>query len=89
MKRKGRELLPLLAQSEKAIREGYGPDAMNIGVNLGASAGAGVVGHLHFHMVPRWNGDTNFMTVVSETRVVSEDLDQSFKKLSPYFSDQD
>ena len=84
----GRELVPLLALSEKAIREGYGPDAMNIGVNLGASAGAGVVGHLHFHLVPRWNGDTNFMTVVSETRVVSEDLDKSFEKLAPYFSDQ-
>ncbi len=85
----GRELVPLLALAEKAIREGYRPDAMNIGVNLGASAGAGIVGHLHFHLVPRWNGDTNFMTVVSQTRVVSEDLGQSFEKLVPYFSDQD
>ena len=85
----GTELIPLLAESERAIRKGYGPDAMNIGVNIGAPAGAGVVGHLHFHLVPRWNGDTNFMTAVSETRVVSEDLDESFKRLSPYFSDTD
>ena len=68
------ELAALTQRSELALREAYSPDAMNIGINLGKPAGAGIVEHLHIHVVPRWNGDTNFMTVFGETRVLPEDL---------------
>lgn len=81
----GPELIELLGRSENALDEEYHPDAMNIGVNRGASAGAGIVGHLHFHIVPRWNGDTNFMTSVAETRVVSEEIGASYERLRRYF----
>ncbi len=83
----GEELIGLLALGERAIREAYNPEGMNVGVNLGASAGAGVVGHLHFHICPRWTGDTNFMTSLAETRVVSESLEESRKKLAPHFEE--
>ena len=83
----GAELVRLCALSERALREAYHPDGMNVGVNLGASAGAGVVGHLHLHLCPRWTGDTNFMTSVAETRVVSEEMEESYKKLAPHFKD--
>jgi ATP adenylyltransferase len=81
----GTELVGYLALCEKALEEAYHPDGMNIGVNRGASGGAGVIGHIHFHVVPRWTGDTNFMTSLAETRVVSEELEASFNKLKPYF----
>ncbi len=81
----GPELIDILARSENALDEEYHPDAMNTGVNRGASAGAGIIGHLHFHLVPRWNGDTNFMTAVAETRVVSEEVGASYDRLRKYF----
>ncbi len=81
----GDELIGLLARSEEAIEKAYSPDGINTGVNRGAGAGAGVVGHLHFHLVPRWVGDTNFMTALSGTRVVSEDIQDSYLKLVPHF----
>jgi ATP adenylyltransferase len=81
----GEELIELLSLSEGAIRKAYNPEGMNVGVNLGASAGAGIVGHLLFPLCPRWTGDTNFMTSLAETRVVSESLEESRKKLAPYF----
>jgi len=81
----GRELVELLARCERAIEAAYRPDGMNIGVNIGASAGAGIEGHLHVHLCPRWQGDTNFMTALADTRVVSEALDASYRKLAPYF----
>jgi ATP adenylyltransferase len=81
----GAELVSYLAICEKAIEAAYSPDGMNIGVNRGASGGAGIVGHIHFHLVPRWTGDTNFMTALAETRVVSEELEGSWKRLRPYF----
>jgi len=81
----GCELAALLARAENAIREAYHPDGMNVGINLGESAGAGIAGHLHVHLCPRWTGDTNFMTAISETRVVSEALGESFARLSPHF----
>jgi ATP adenylyltransferase len=64
-----------------AIRRAYGPDGMNLGVNIGRAAGAGVPGHLHVHLLPRWNGDTNFMTSVAEVRVMAEDLATGYEKL--------
>ena len=81
----GIELIELLAKCEAAIDEAYRPDALNTGANRGAGAGAGIVGHLHFHLVPRWDGDTNFMTALAGTRVVSEDLDETYRKLIPFF----
>jgi ATP adenylyltransferase len=81
----GEELVGLFSLCERALQEAYHPEGLNVGANLGASAGAGVVGHLHFHLCPRWTGDTNFMTTLSETRVMSESLEESRKKLVPYF----
>jgi len=75
------EFMELLIICEEGIKKAYNPNGINIGVNLGKSAGAGIVGHLHVHAVPRWHGDANFMTAVGETRVVSEGLEQSFRKL--------
>lgn len=77
----GRELTEILARSERAIQSAYAPDGINMGANLGRSAGAGIVGHLHVHLVPRWQGDTNFMSVVGETRVVSEDLNDTYDRI--------
>jgi ATP adenylyltransferase len=79
------ELTELLRRCEKALLHAYSPGGINVGANLGRSAGAGVVGHLHVHLVPRWHGDTNFMTAVGETRVVSEDLADTFKRLKVCF----
>jgi ATP adenylyltransferase len=81
----GSELVTLLARSEAAIREAYRPEGMNIGINIGQGAGAGVAGHLHVHLCPRWTGDTNFMTALAETRVVSEALEESYRRLLPHF----
>ncbi|HEX6596583.1 MAG TPA: HIT domain-containing protein [Acidimicrobiales bacterium] len=70
-----------LGCSVRAIRSAYNPDGLNLGANLGRSAGAGVPGHFHLHVVPRWNGDTNFMTTVAETRVLPEALPQTLDKV--------
>jgi ATP adenylyltransferase len=70
-----------LTQAVQAVRAAYGPDGLNLGANLGKAAGAGVPGHLHFHVLPRWAGDTNFMTSVAEARVLPESLGESAAKL--------
>ncbi len=75
------EMMELAQRVEAAFRTSYGPDGMNLGMNLGKAAGAGVAGHLHLHMLPRWIGDTNFMTVTGETRVHPEGLETTFEKL--------
>lgn len=79
------ELIDLAAVAETAIHEVYAPHGMNMGINLGKAAGAGIPGHLHLHVVPRWSGDTNFMTVVGETRVLPEELPVTADKLRPIF----
>jgi ATP adenylyltransferase len=79
------DLIRLAAVSEQVIGEAYAPHGMNMGINLGKPAGAGVPGHLHMHVVPRWNGDTNFMTVIGHTRVLPEELPQTADKLRPIF----
>lgn len=65
----------------RAVRAAYRPDGVNVGANLGTAAGAGVPGHLHVHVLPRWNGDTNFMTAVAEVRVLPESLRTGYDKL--------
>ena len=80
------EMADLQALSEQALVEAYSPHGINMGVNIGKPAGAGVLEHVHVHLVPRWNGDTNFMTVVGTTRVLPEDLQQSAARLKPIFA---
>jgi ATP adenylyltransferase len=79
------ELMRLTRHAEIALTEAYTPQGINIGVNIGRPAGAGVLDHLHVHLVPRWNGDTNFMTVVGDTRVLPEDLATTATRLRPIF----
>jgi ATP adenylyltransferase len=80
------EMMSLTRRLEGVLGEVYRPDGVNIGMNLGRSAGAGVLGHIHLHVVPRWNGDTNFMTVVGETRVIPEDPVEACRRLRPHFA---
>lgn len=80
------EIVELVQLTERVVQEVYTPDGLNVGVNLGKPAGAGVVGHLHVHVVPRWNGDTNFMTTIGESRVLPEDLASSADRLRPVFA---
>ena len=76
-----------LADAVRALKAGYSPDGLNVGANLGRSAGAGVPGHFHMHCVPRWNGDTNFMTTVAEARVLPESLPASYARLRDAWPD--
>jgi ATP adenylyltransferase len=80
------ELMEVTTRSISVIREAMQPDGFNVGVNLGKVAGAGVPGHVHIHVVPRWNGDTNFMPVVGETKVLPEMLADTDAKLRPLFA---
>lgn len=75
------ELMEMTRDAERRLRSIYRPKGMNIGMNLGECAGAGVAGHLHMHVVPRWPADANFMTVIGETRVLPEDLERTYEKL--------
>lgn len=77
------EMMGLTRSVEMALQELYQPHGFNVGLNLGKAAGAGVLDHLHMHVVPRWYGDTNFMTVVGETRVLPEALAQTAERLRP------
>jgi ATP adenylyltransferase len=79
------ELIELTRLSEIALREAYSPHGLNMGINLGKPAGAGVLDHVHMHIVPRWNGDTNFMTIVGDTRVLAEELPATAARLKPIF----
>jgi ATP adenylyltransferase len=79
------EMMALTQRAEIALREAYTPHGLNVGINLGKPAGAGILDHLHLHVVPRWNGDTNFMTIVGQTRVLPEELPQVADRLRPIF----
>ena len=80
------EMMALAQRTESVLRRVYQPDGINLGMNLGAAAGAGVAGHLHLHVLPRWVADSNFMSVVSETRVLPESLESTWDKLREAFS---
>jgi ATP adenylyltransferase len=79
------ELMDLTKRSQTILREVYHPHGFNLGMNLGRSAGAGVAGHIHLHILPRWTGDANFMSTVGETRVIPEDLATTYKNLHSKF----
>ena len=79
-------LMFLIRDTIKALNEAYSPHGYNAGINLGRTAGAGVPGHLHFHVVPRWNGDTSFMAVLSDVKVVSQSLEDTRDILSGIFN---
>lgn len=80
------EMIELSKQAQKALENEYRPDGFNIGINLGHAAGAGVAEHVHLHVVPRWTGDANFMSVIGEARVLPEELKTTYQRLSVYFS---
>ncbi len=79
------EMFHMIRESTGILKEVMNPDGFNVGLNMGKVAGAGIEEHLHFHIVPRWNGDTNFMPVLGEVRVIPEHLRQTYDKLLPYF----
>jgi ATP adenylyltransferase len=79
------DVFELTAACEAILRQALHPHGLNIGMNLGAAAGAGIAEHLHLHLVPRWAGDTNYMTVVGELRVIPQELDQTYQLLTPHF----
>ena len=79
------EVMALTLRGISALKAAMQPDGLNLGANLGGAAGAGVPGHFHMHVVPRWTGDTNFMPVVAETKVLPEDLAQTYQRLKPHF----
>lgn len=76
------EVIEFVSESQRLLRDKLHPHGFNIGVNIGRTAGAGIVGHLHFHIVPRWNGDTNFMPVIGETKVIPQLLEETYKILT-------
>jgi len=79
------DMMRLARRLEEVVGEVYRPDGINLGMNLGRPAGAGVADHIHLHLVPRWTGDTNFMTVAGGTRVIPEDPREACARLRPYF----
>jgi ATP adenylyltransferase len=86
----GSELTAIIrasAEAQKILSDVYHPDGFNIGMNFGQAAGAGITDHYHVHVVPRWSGDSNFMSVTAETRMIPEELSSTFDKLQPKFAE--
>ena len=83
------ELMRSIGAASRILSKAYAPDGLNVGANLGRAAGAGFAEHLHFHLVPRWSDDTNFMTVVGELRVIPQHLDRIYEELVPHFQELD
>ncbi len=79
------DIFRLMRHSTASLTKAINPDGFNVGMNLGRAAGAGIADHMHVHVVPRWDGDTNFMPVLSETKVISEHLDETYALLRPFF----
>ena len=79
------ELMTLTQLSLRVLREAYNPQGFNLGMNIGEAAGAGVAEHVHLHVVPRWAGDTNYMTITGMTRVIPEWMDETYERLRPLF----
>jgi ATP adenylyltransferase len=79
------EIMLTAQKSLAALRAAIHPDGFNMGINQGTVAGAGIADHVHFHVVPRWNGDTNFMPVLAETKVMPDYLENTYRQLKPYF----
>jgi len=82
-----RSLIRLTAEAQRILSDVYHPDGFNVGMNFGRIAGAGFADHYHVHVVPRWSGDVNFMTVTARTRLVPEELEVTFHKLKPRFDE--
>ena len=80
------ELMILTRRSERLLQETYNPDGLNLGMNLGEAAGAGIEQHIHMHVLPRWRGDANFMTSVGNTRIIPEVLEVTYEKLQAAFN---
>jgi ATP adenylyltransferase len=80
-----RALIRLTADAQRVLSDIYHPDGFNVGMNFGSVAGAGVADHYHLHIVPRWSGDSNFMSVTAQTRLIPEELDVTYDKLEPHF----
>jgi ATP adenylyltransferase len=80
------EMMTLTRASERHIRAIYKPDGLNLGMNIGESAGAGIAAHIHMHVLPRWTGDANFLSTIGETRVLPEELDLTWCRLSEAFA---
>ena len=82
------EMISLSQRMESVLRELYHPDGINLGMNIGKAAGAGIAGHIHMHVLPRWVADANFLSVVGETRILPETLDETWKRMTSALSDR-
>ena len=80
------EMMELVRASETILREVYRPDGLNLGMNVGAAAGAGIAPHIHMHVLPRWFGDANFMTTIGDARLIPEDIGKTYDKLSSAYA---
>jgi ATP adenylyltransferase len=80
------DLMRAVKRTITVLRQTMNPDGLNVGINIGRAAGAGIPDHVHFHIVPRWNGDTNFMAVIDDVKIINEALDQTAEKLRQAFA---